>query len=354
MSGNNKMGSTRTSGIELLRIIAACFVIVLHFNGRLFPIVDNHSMLYHLMVITESISICAVDIFLIISGYFLCTTQERRIGKIALLIMQLLIFNLFFYIISCIIGANEFSFAKFCFKLIPQDYFVVLYTVLYILSPYINLLLNSLSQKAFRRFLLIVLLTFSVYATFTDIIGEMKGGLCKGMSPIGSYGNQYGFNIINFILLYVVGAFVRREYNLINNLFSKTLILLGIVLGIVLWAFLDDNLCVVGLRSAWCYHHLFVIVLALSMFLMAKKSKLKNRIVNRLAKSSFTCYILHGYILAFLPFDRIQHSTGLYLFYIVSSLILIYIVSWLAWLIFDKASACVIKKLDRFTIDYQF
>lgn len=346
--------TTRTSGIELLRIIAACFVIVLHFNGHLFKIADNDTILYQFMIVTESVSVCAVDIFIIISGYFLCTTQERKIGKIAYLIIQLLIFNLAFYIVSCFIGVNTFSLKIFIFKFIPKDYFVVLYTVLYLISPYINKLLNSLDKNALRKFIFILLLIFSVYATFTDVIGEMKGEICKGMSPIGSYGNQYGFNIINFILLYIVGAFIRKEHDTVDNLLGKPFIIPCIVLCIVAWAYMDDALNVVGLRSAWCYHNIFVISLALSMFIIAKRLSLNSQLINRLAKSSFTCYILHGYILKFMPFNNIVHSTGLYLVYIVSSLILIYIICWVAWFIFDNVSASIIKKLDRFTIDYKF
>lgn len=63
------MEKERDSGIELLRIFASMLVIMLHFNlsGAInCSLGTNRLLLYGL----ESLGICAVDLFLIITGYF--------------------------------------------------------------------------------------------------------------------------------------------------------------------------------------------------------------------------------------------------------------------------------------------
>ena len=64
----------RQSGIELLRILAACMVIVLHYNdGGAF---EHTRMGYNrtILFLLESMCICAVDLFILITGYFMCSS----------------------------------------------------------------------------------------------------------------------------------------------------------------------------------------------------------------------------------------------------------------------------------------
>lgn len=68
------MKKTRESGIELLRILLMIGVIILHINnadiGGALKYVDNNSVNYIVLLILENIFVCAVDIFVIITGYF--------------------------------------------------------------------------------------------------------------------------------------------------------------------------------------------------------------------------------------------------------------------------------------------
>lgn len=77
----------RNSSIELLRIIAACMVVVLHYNGRALGISTGLS--HHGLAFLETVCVCAVDLFIIISGYFLCKTQKRTWGKPVFLFLVL-------------------------------------------------------------------------------------------------------------------------------------------------------------------------------------------------------------------------------------------------------------------------
>lgn len=45
---------------------------------------------------TESIFICAANVFIMISAYFLCTTYERKFIKVVELIILVVVVNYFF------------------------------------------------------------------------------------------------------------------------------------------------------------------------------------------------------------------------------------------------------------------
>lgn len=64
--------SNRESNIELLRIFTAMGVIMLHYNyARALKCVNLESFNFGVLIGLESFWVCAVDLFVLISGYFL-------------------------------------------------------------------------------------------------------------------------------------------------------------------------------------------------------------------------------------------------------------------------------------------
>ena len=82
----------RESGIELLRILAMCGVVLLHINEKALPDCTVGSGNYYILETIESINICAVDLFIMISGYFLCVSQKRVLLKPLALFIQVVVF----------------------------------------------------------------------------------------------------------------------------------------------------------------------------------------------------------------------------------------------------------------------
>ena len=139
---------------------------------------------------------------------------------------------------------------------------------------------------------------FSVWPTVIDLLGEIQGKEMIGISTIGRLGAQKGFNIVNFILLYFVGAFLNH-YSL-SDKYKKMkkgkYLLAGCMFFMViifLWALAVQGLERSGLRSAWVYHNPFVILLAVVLFLLFKDMCFESRVINELAKAAFTCFIFH-------------------------------------------------------------
>lgn len=82
----------RNSNIELLRIVLMFMVILLHFNngsmGGAFNYVTDVQINSFILYLLESFSICAVNCFMVISGYFLA--YNKTLNCLKLLIYFLL------------------------------------------------------------------------------------------------------------------------------------------------------------------------------------------------------------------------------------------------------------------------
>ena len=100
----------RNSSIELLRIFAACAVVVLHYNGMGGALAASKGITHELLLLLECLSVCAVDLFIMISGYFLCVTQKRTLDKPVYLLLLLWVINIIVYFIkSYVTGGGDKS-----------------------------------------------------------------------------------------------------------------------------------------------------------------------------------------------------------------------------------------------------
>lgn len=141
----------------------------------------------------------------------MCKTKKRNLWRLIELFAQVIIFKEGIYLLRCIFGNTSFSFKTALMTLVPNNYFVILYSVIFIMSPYINLMIDNLSDGSFRKLVVLMFLIFSVYTTAVDVIGEFLDFEWVGLSPIGMYGSEYGYSIVNFVLMYMIGAYIKKE-----------------------------------------------------------------------------------------------------------------------------------------------
>ena len=104
---SDKRSLTRNSNIELLRILSIIGVIILHYNyelyGGAFSYVTPHSINEFILYLLEYSNIVAVDIFVLISGYFLSQNNSRSIIKPLKLIVQVIFIAAVFYLFDRIV-----------------------------------------------------------------------------------------------------------------------------------------------------------------------------------------------------------------------------------------------------------
>ena len=103
----------RKSNIELLRILAIWGVVILHYNnpsiGGGMAYASEGGINFYFLYFLESCCICAVDLFMLISGYFLVESKSRNVWRVLELIAQVMVFNVGIYIVRSLTGHNSIS-----------------------------------------------------------------------------------------------------------------------------------------------------------------------------------------------------------------------------------------------------
>lgn len=289
----------RDSNVELLRILATIGVVVLHINGHVGGVlqkIEMQSIEGVILFFLEIVSAVAVNVFLLIFGYYQVEIPKIRYVKAIHLITYVVVYRLLLYAIEIIIGVEKFSIFNFISRFIPLNYYVVLYCVVYILSPYINLFLKELSAQMLKTFVFTLFLLFSVEAYIVDFAEGITGYQFVGLSSIGAEGGQDGYTIVNFILLYIIGAYLRIcESEIKQKIPTRKIYLLQILCWGILFTWLyGATLFGVG-GSILNYSNPILIVSSVASFLIFKYKKPKeNKIINELAKAAFTVYLTHS------------------------------------------------------------
>lgn len=301
----------RNSNIELLRIGATLGVILLHYNnssfGGGFKYVEPMSVNFFILLIIESLCICAVDLFMLICGYFSCDKKSVNLNKPFHLLLQVVLFSLAWNIAAGAV-TNTLTLNRILLSFLPTNYFVILYVTVYMLIPYLNIAYDYMS----RTFMALLLLLFSFYPTCVEILKQVTGQELFGLSSIGAYGSQYGYTIVNFLLMYYVGMYCRKFESEMSKR-ANTIYLLVVVSMISLCAYISI-LSKYSYNTAWMYCNPFIF-LAFLLFRLFSKFNIRNlQIVNRISSASFTVYLIQGYFLRFIKVEKAVSSNPFAMF----------------------------------------
>lgn len=299
----------KKSSLELMRIISMFFIILYHIilhSGLADQAVGGSKFL---LILLESFLVIHVNSFVLLTGYF----QSEKQAKLSKVI-QVINAN-WFYKVFCFIGiiilvkyfslSNSIglSFHQKLISVLPLDrcenWYVNCYLLIYIFSPFINILINKLDQKKFKKLILILFVVFSLAGTL--LIG----------SVIPNYAD--GRCMLTFIFLYLVGAYLKKypiEESRIFNIYTdkmKKYMFLGLymVLSLIIMTFRITAMFIVPYGSAFIelsgiFNSLtvsflspLVIMSAIAYFLFFKNMKFSSRIINFIGGTTFGIYLLH-------------------------------------------------------------
>lgn len=335
----------RASNIELLRIITIFGVVILHYNGNVaFSYVAEGSANFCILYALEALFICAVNLFVLICGFFSSRTQKRRTVKMLELLVQVVLIGILKYLLTCVMGGQSFSVRSIVGAMIPNNYFVALYITLYIISPYINLALSKLEDRQYRILVAVVVCLFSVWPTVLDMVGVVTGYVFNGMYTTNSAGSQYGYSLLNFVMMYLIGGLLARDAG-DNRRSGKThwlaVMLAGCVGVLTLWQLYYPQIA----RS---YCNPLVVLEAVLIFLLFRKFSFSSKMVNSLAKGAFTCFLMHDWFLWYIGIEKAVTASPLrMILHILITVPLIFAASWGIWKLYDWVTRPVFKWLGR-------
>lgn len=181
---------TRESGIELLRIIAMLMVMFVHADFLAIGAPNSADIVNNVAdasvrVWIQTLTMCCVDIFVLISGWF---SINPKIKSVSAFLFQCLFFYFGIYIVLMLLGQTSLSVKgiKICIVATKLNWFIKSYLFLYILAPVLNIYVQQVDRKTQRNVLLAFYSMLFVYGWLFDATYEIAYG-CSTLSFIGLY-----------------------------------------------------------------------------------------------------------------------------------------------------------------------
>lgn len=272
----------RNSTLEMLRIVSMLFIVANHYSGETpWKINDLTSPIKILgYYVYKPLGQVGVDIFVLITGYFMITREDvvskniKRVGKIWLEVL--------FYSIICFLTATYFSrglsIKRLIVALFPfsfsEYWFVTAYIMLIILIPLINLSIKHITKNTYIYILVSIILFSQVF----PIINNNIFSLSKGFGDV--------------LTVYLLGGFLRKYPVKLNRL----ILIMGISISYLLMLCSILVLSILTKNSGnlfrFCYGFLPFVTAVNIFILFINLSSTSNEIVNKIAESVFSTYII--------------------------------------------------------------
>lgn len=290
----------RDSNYELLRIVSIIFIVSWHViqHGHL---IENTSGVTNLIFNAVMLFVIVhVNSFMLITGYYQ-SKSTFKLKKLLSLMLEIWFYNFIISLILKLTGLVSYTnidfLVKTSFFYINAFWYIKCYIIIYLLSPFLNILISKIDRKIYLKLIIVLLLVFSILPYFT-------GNLF--------YFND-GFNVSQYLLLYFIGAYIRK-YKLINNFLKTKNItqkrIIYISTFIFCWIFnlaiyyfsslllsLDSGIfnfigsCIVKYKYA--YNNPIIILQSLSIFMLFGTFKFKNKIINIIGSFTLGIYLIH-------------------------------------------------------------
>ena len=275
----------RESNVELLRIIAMFLIVAHHFSVHGNFTTETTSFINNIWLqLLFSGGKIGVNIFILISGFFLINSKKVDINKFIKLFFQLLFYSVTIFTVFVLFKIEPFSFKTLVKHILgyPAWWFAKAYLILYLFHPYINRLLNSLNKAEYKKLLLFSTIFLSLIPTITTVFADD------------------GF-IIWFVYLYSLGAYMSKYSTVFDLKVSKCLLI-----TVLLYFFTFSSVIVfdfLGIKFSFFTEHatylfginkLTTLLISLFLFLTFKNMKIKySKVINIIGSATFGIYLIH-------------------------------------------------------------
>jgi len=273
--------------------------------------------------------VLGVNTFIAISGWFGIHFKGQGLAKY---LFQVLFVLWSVYGIAIALGLMDFNLAGVQTSMALYDgyWFVIGYLGLYLISPILNKFVEYASKREFQ----VVLISYYLFQGYFNWLSAW-------------YDYYSGCSIILFGGIYLTTAYLRKYpvawlYNHSGKLLIATVLVMATVAYLSMWKFghaarqiRDDNP--------------LVILAAILLVMTFSKLKLQSKLVNWLAASCFTVYLIHYHPIVYqhlmvgMRQMHLQFDGLIYAVLLIASLLAIYVlctlcdqIRLLAWNVIQK------------------
>lgn len=338
----------RNSNIELLRLVLLLMVCIIHSTCNQL-IIDTYGggereNLNLLPFFFYILSRPAVDCFVLITGYFCISKQFPRIIKFsdkkkvlipALWCIPIIgIYIVIFHLNKGPLKAIAYTtYSLFAIRdLFDHLWYIIGYLWILFLAPFINKSVNTITQKEYKNLIIVASFVFVFLSSINDFFGIQ---VIYGYT-FNSYSEQKSYNIILFIILYLIGGYVCK-YNIKTRAPFLKFLLISIIVAFFGYMYSLKGGPIIILKQLFGYNpmnelklyeaffkynNIFIILMAYYLFMGFNQLKFRLTIINKFARHTYTAYLLHIVIISMLyylicSFFNIEAQ---YPFYTVKSL----------------------------------
>ena len=308
----------------------------------LFHVIHHGNVLWNVQIKVVSLllefilflTVVHVNSFILVTGYYQCESKFK-ISKVISLFFTSLFYIVLIMLIFEILNIYDFSALDWYNELNFFEnggyWFIKYYIVLYILSPFYNVIINNLGKKKFKYMLMVIILLFGIFPWLTG----------------SRFMYNTGFSIIQFSIMYFTGAYFRKyPLNLKENVLKKRLLFIFIIIFSTLlnfcsYKFLSRyiginpvldliNNSIIGMKLA--YNNGFVMLSSVCYFLLFATFSFRNKFVDKISQFMFGVYLIHdNNFVRLVLYDKIFHldyiyiNSYKYIFYVFAVALLIFI-----------------------------
>lgn len=201
----------RMANLELLRCVAMMMVVTLHFLGKGGLLTGGDRTLSEGAValtganyaawLLESFCIVAVNVYMLISGYFLCTSSFK-LSRLIRLWLQVWFYSVAFGVLAAAAGVvketavDAHYYLTLLFPISMEHYwFMTAYLFLYVLMPFAGLAVRQMTKGQLKAAILILLTVFC---------------LLKSVVPFRLETDRKGYDVLWYLCVFAAAAYLRR------------------------------------------------------------------------------------------------------------------------------------------------
>lgn len=303
----------RNSSFEILRIIAIVFIIAHHFSvhgafdfselGNSALVLVNRTWIDFIAQLGKA----GVNLFILISAYFLIDNNRFKTKKILYIITEMLFFSLAIGLTFFFVDKRDFSPSLIGSIFFPFGnktwWFMTTYILLYIFSPLLNLGIKAMNRKMHLVLIIILIVIWSLLPTFLYL--------------------DYGYSNFGwFLTLYLIASYCRiydisiKVKPFIGILISTGVFIIWFLIKCAIALSFDNNNSITTGIIGWFnlinINNSIQVVTTLILFLSFKNIKMKkNKVINIVSSTTLAIYLLHDHddIRHFLWIDLFKNAT---------------------------------------------
>lgn len=291
-------GNKRMANLELLRCVAMMMVVVLHFLGKggLLPDLAGESMgAYGVTAwLLETLCIVAVNVYMFISGYFLCMS-DFKLSRLIRLYLQIWTYSTVVGLAGALTGVlaeTPFDTHYILTLIFPVNmghyWFMTAYVFLYLFLPFVGMAVRQMTKRQLQT---AAALLFAVFC------------LAKSVLPVRLDMDEKGYDCLWYLCVFVAAAYVRRfGVRFLEGRARSLLLYLGCC-GLILAGTFGLRAIVIKTGSLermvevfLDYNHVLPFLAAAGLFGFFRSLNVKGKIaivINRVAPYTLGVYLLH-------------------------------------------------------------